>query len=70
MLDTGPASLYVYISDTEDLHAEVLDALLAGVAEPSSPADWRSRLKGKLRGYMAVLFEHPELARMAMSTMP
>ncbi|MGO7675622.1 TetR/AcrR family transcriptional regulator, partial [Rhizobium ruizarguesonis] len=28
VLDTGPASLYVYISDTEDLHAEVLDALL------------------------------------------
>ncbi|MGO6847936.1 TetR/AcrR family transcriptional regulator [Rhizobium leguminosarum bv. trifolii] len=70
VLDTGPASLYVYISDTEDLHAEILDALLARVAEPSSPADWGSRLKGTLRSYMAVLFEHPELARMAMSTMP
>ncbi|MBY5437293.1 TetR/AcrR family transcriptional regulator [Rhizobium leguminosarum] len=70
VLDTGPASLYVYISDTEDLHAEILDALLARVAEPSSPADWRGRLKGTLRSYMALLFEHPELARMAMSTMP
>lgn len=70
VLDTGAASLYVYLSDTEDLHAEILDALLAGVAEPSSNADWRGRLKGTLRSYMAVLFEHPELARMAMSTMP
>lgn len=70
VLDTGPASLYVYISDTEDLHAEILDALLAGIAEPSSPDDWHERLKGTLRSYMAVLFEHPELARMAMSTMP
>ncbi|ANK86194.1 MULTISPECIES: TetR/AcrR family transcriptional regulator [unclassified Rhizobium] len=70
VLDTGPASLYVYISDTEDLHAEILDALLAGVAVPSSSADWRGRLKGTLRSYMAVLFEHQELARMAMSTMP
>ncbi|WP_037175062.1 TetR/AcrR family transcriptional regulator [Rhizobium sp. Pop5] len=70
VLDTGPASLYVYISDTEDLHAEILDALLAGIAVPSLPADWRGRLKGTLRSYMSVLFEHPELARMAMSTMP
>ncbi|MBX5185286.1 TetR/AcrR family transcriptional regulator [Rhizobium sp. NZLR5] len=70
VLDTGPASLYVYISDTEDLHAEILDALLARVDEPSSSADWHGRLKGVLLSYMAVLFEHPELARMAMSTMP
>ncbi|ANL34726.1 TetR/AcrR family transcriptional regulator [Rhizobium phaseoli] len=70
VLDTGPASLYVYISDTWDLHAEILDALLAGVAVPSSSAGWRGRLKGTLRSYMSVLFEHPELARMAMSTMP
>ncbi|WP_088673613.1 TetR/AcrR family transcriptional regulator [Rhizobium sp. R339] len=69
-LDTGPASLYVYISDTEDLHAEILDALLAGVVAPPLPADWRGRLKGTLRSYMSVLFDHPELARMAMSTMP
>ncbi|MBP2445365.1 TetR/AcrR family transcriptional regulator [Rhizobium leguminosarum] len=70
VLDTGPASLYVYIRDTEDLHAEILDALLAEVAAPSSPAGWRGRLKGTLRSYMSVLIEHPELARMAMSTMP
>ena len=30
-LDTGPASLYVYVSDTEDLHAQILDALLGPV---------------------------------------
>lgn len=70
VLDTGPASLYVYVSNTEDLHAEILDALLAGVAAPSPPMDWRGRLKGILRNYMSVLSEHPELARMAMSTMP
>lgn len=70
VLDTGPASLYVYIRDTEDLHAEVLDALLAEVTAPSSPGDWRGRLKGTLRSYMSVLLDHPELARMAMSTMP
>src|SRR3954468_16272958 len=30
-LDTGPASLYVYVKDTEELHAAVLDELLAEV---------------------------------------
>jgi AcrR family transcriptional regulator len=30
-LDTGAASLYVYVKDTEELHAAVLDELLAEV---------------------------------------
>lgn len=30
-LDTGPASLYVYVKDTEELHAAMLDELLAEV---------------------------------------
>jgi AcrR family transcriptional regulator len=41
-LDTGPASLYVYVRDVEDLHAQILDAQLAPVAaalstQPSGP---------------------------------
>jgi hypothetical protein len=31
-LDTGAASLYVYVRDTEDLQAGVLDALIGAVA--------------------------------------
>jgi AcrR family transcriptional regulator len=70
-LDTGPASLYVYIKDTEDLHAQILDALLASVAPPEPlPGTWQARLKHLLKRYMNVLFAHPEIARMAMSTMP
>ena len=70
-LDTGPASLYVYVRDTEDLHAQILDALLSTV-RVSAPADgpWRDRLKQLLTSYMLVLFAYPELARMAMSTQP
>lgn len=69
-LDTGPASLYVYVRDTEDLHAQILDALLEKVSKVDSPADWRSQLKVLLRNYLSLLSDHPELARMAMSTMP
>lgn len=32
-LDTGPASLYVYVSNTAELHAAILDELLGTVAD-------------------------------------
>lgn len=70
-MDTGPASLYVYLKDTEDLHAQILDALLASVCRPDrAQGTWQDRLKQLLTRYMEVLFGHPEIARMAMSTLP
>ena len=70
VLDTGPASLYVYVRNTEDLHAQILDALL-GRMDPVSPNEsWRERLRGVLTGYAKVLFEHPAIARMTVSTHP
>lgn len=70
-LDTGPASLYVYIKDTEDLHAQILDALLVSLPlQDTAQGTWRDRLKQLLMRYMRVLFDHPEIARMAMSTLP
>ncbi len=68
-LDTGHASLYVYVRDTEDLHAQVLDAMLAAVEIPDD-GNWRDRLKGMLADYGEVLRHHPELARVALSTQP
>jgi AcrR family transcriptional regulator len=69
-LDTGPASLYVYVRNTEDLHAQILDALLGQMAPPPQSGSWRERLHGLLAGYAQVLFEHPEIARMTMTTHP
>ena len=70
-LDTGAASLYVYIQNTEDLHAQILDALLASVIPVAAHgATWRDLLKQALSSYMKVLFDHPGIARMAMSTLP
>ena len=68
-LDTGPSSLYVYVRDTEDLHAQILDALLGSIVAPTE-GTWRDRLKELLKSYFRVLFDHPEIARMAMSTQP
>jgi AcrR family transcriptional regulator len=70
-LDTGHASLYVYVRNTEDLHAQLLDALLAGaLADPPAAGTWRTRLKALLSSYLDVVAAHPEIARMAISTRP
>jgi AcrR family transcriptional regulator len=70
-LDTGPASLYVYVRNTAELHAAILDELLATI-EPVVPAegDWRGRLEKLLASYTAMLFEHPGLAQSALVARP
>ncbi|WP_037353612.1 TetR/AcrR family transcriptional regulator [Amycolatopsis orientalis] len=69
-LDTGPASLYVYVRDTDELHAAVLDELLGEVPTAASAADgdWRSRLWTVMSTYRDVLYAHPGLARVALVT--
>lgn len=70
-LDTGPASLYVYVRDTDELHGLVLDVLLGDV-DPAAVAErdgeWRERLWSLVRSYTSVLFAQPALARVALVT--
>jgi AcrR family transcriptional regulator len=68
-LDTGPASLYVYVADLQALHALVLDRALAGVSlRVARDKPWRERLEAVLASYYRVLFRHRGLAQLAMST--
>jgi len=61
----------VYVRDTEDLHAQILDALLGPIsASVAAAGTWRDRVKALLRNYRDILFAHPEIARMALSTQP
>ncbi|WP_346096451.1 TetR/AcrR family transcriptional regulator [Streptomyces olivaceiscleroticus] len=71
-LDTGPASLYVYVANTAELHAAVLDELLGDVdlAPVRGPGDWQERIEAVLVSYLQVLFAHPSLARTALVTRP
>jgi AcrR family transcriptional regulator len=71
-LDTGPASLYVYVANTAELYAAVLDEMLSEVdLDPAdSTGDWRERLMGVLTSYTTVLFVHPALARSALTARP
>ncbi|MEU5383483.1 TetR/AcrR family transcriptional regulator [Kitasatospora cineracea] len=72
-LDTGPASLYVYVANTAELHAAILEHHLGTVdltAAADPGRDWRERIVAVLESYTAVLFEHPALARSALLARP
>lgn len=71
-LDTGAASLYVYLRNTAELHAAVLDELLGAVdlSPVTAAGEWRDRLVQVLASYTLVLFEHPSLARSALVARP
>lgn len=71
-LDTGPASLYVYVANTAELHAAILEEFLGAVdLRPVTAAgEWRDRLASVLISYTRVLFEYPALARSALVARP
>ena len=71
-LDTGPASLYVYVRNTAELHALILDELLSDVdlAPVTATGDWRERLVGVLWSYTVILIGHSGLAQSALVTRP
>jgi AcrR family transcriptional regulator len=69
-LDTGPASLYVYVGNTAELHAAILDELLGTVRPPQVEGPWQERLESVLTSYTEMLFDHPSLARSALAARP
>ena len=83
-LDTGPASLYVYVANTAELHAAILEELLGEVdlspaadhdqggasGGPDGVGDWRERMDAVLGSYSRVLDENPGLARSALVARP
>ncbi|HKE77927.1 MAG TPA: TetR/AcrR family transcriptional regulator [Solirubrobacteraceae bacterium] len=71
-LDTGPASLYVYVANREELYALLFDAAVANVeVEPVDPARWREQLKAlSWRVVRTMVEDYPGLAQLAMSHIP
>ena len=71
-LDTGPASLYVYLRNTAELHAALLDELLGlvGLDAAGEQAQWDNGIIDVLWSYAGILFEHPALAKSALVTRP
>jgi AcrR family transcriptional regulator len=71
-LDTGPASLYVYVANRDELHALLFDAALATIdVEATEPARWREQLHGLTTRMLRTMVEDfPGIAIMGMAAIP
>jgi AcrR family transcriptional regulator len=71
-LDTGAASLYVYVADRDELHELVFDAAIGTIEiEPTDPARWREQLKALARRMVKMMAEDfPGIAILAMTHIP
>jgi AcrR family transcriptional regulator len=71
-LDTGPASLYVYVANQAELWELLFDAALATVTtEPTDPERWREQLHELARRMVHMMaVEYPGMARLAMAHIP
>ena len=59
-LDTGAASLYVYVSSRESLLQAMLDRVTASIElEPPDPSRWRAQLHSLLQRMHRALVAHP-----------
>lgn len=70
-LDTGAASLYVYVQGHDELLRLLFDRVASGVAlERSDPARWRDQLRALCVAMLEALEAHPGIARVALAQPP
>ncbi len=70
-LDTGPASLYVYISSRDELRNAMLDRVSGMIAlEPPDPARWREQVHALLDAVLKTMEAHPGIAEVAVANPP
>lgn len=70
-LDTGPASLYVYVADRRELMALAYDGALAEVVLPTeADGDWRARFELLVDRIIEGLAGHEDIAMAAIADVP
>ncbi len=71
-LDTGPASLYVYVANREELHALLFDAAIGTIAvEETDQKRWREQLQDLVVRMATMMVEDfPGIAIMGMAAIP
>lgn len=71
-LDTGPASLYVYVANRQDLLEQMFDAVAGEVdlSDPPDPARWREQLESLLTAFRDAMDRHPGIARVPLANIP
>ncbi|WP_256096337.1 TetR/AcrR family transcriptional regulator [Streptomyces sp. LUP30] len=68
-LDTGPASLYVYVANREDLMAAMLDEALA-LVPLTGQGGWREQLHALVMASVEAMGRHEGLAAVALGAIP
>jgi AcrR family transcriptional regulator len=70
-LDTGAASLYVYVSGRDGLLRAMQDRITAAIElEPPDPSRWRAQLHSLLERSLRALAAHPGIAATTMAEPP
>jgi AcrR family transcriptional regulator len=71
-LDTGAASLYVYVSNREDLLNQMFDAVAGEIDtdDDADPACWREQLEALLTAARDAMDRYPGIARVPLANVP
>ena len=71
-LDTGPASLYVYVENRRDLLDQMFDAVVGEVelTEKPDPRRWREQVEDVLTRSREALDRYPGIARVPLANVP
>jgi AcrR family transcriptional regulator len=71
-LDTGPASLYVYVQSRQDLLNQMFDAVAGEVdlSEAPDPKRWREQLERLLTSIRDAMDRYPGIARVPLANIP
>jgi AcrR family transcriptional regulator len=70
-LDTGAASLYVYVFNRDDLLRLLFDEVAGTVPlEPPDPPRWREQLRDLCVAMLRAMEAHPGIARVALAEVP
>lgn len=71
-LDTGPASLYVYVENRQDLLNKMFDAVVGeiDISEAPTPARWREQLEQLATRIRDAMDRYPGIARVPLANVP
>jgi AcrR family transcriptional regulator len=68
-LETGPASLYAYVANKEELDELMLDVALSEVPCPEpDPSRWTEQVKEQVRHQITAMMAYPGIAKVAWQT--
>ena len=71
-LDTGAASLYVYVANRNDLLDQMFDAVAGEIdlGDEPDPARWREQLEATLTAVRDAMDRYPGIARVPLANVP